>query len=74
MLPVFTVTNPLFQNVEVVDDDRDEEVECEESSKDDEYNKVEVWVFACLEHWLDVHLSTTLIIQSSFFYQQRLSV
>ena len=38
----------LFQCVEVVDDDTDEEVEGEEGAADDEDDKVEVVIEACL--------------------------
>ena len=46
----------LFQHVEVVYDDPDEEVEGEEAAADDEDDEVEVVVEGCLPLRLEVHL------------------
>ena len=52
-------TDLLLQNIEVIDDDRDEEVEGEEGSKHDEDNKVEVGVQVGFKPWLLVLLPQT---------------
>ena len=43
-------------HVEVVDDDADEEVECEERAKHDEQHKVKIHELTLLTHWLLLHL------------------
>ena len=45
----------LFQGIEIINDDTDEEVESEEGPTDDEDDKVEVVVEASLILWLLVH-------------------
>ena len=52
-------TDLLLQNIEVIDDDRDEEVEGEEGSKHDEDNKVEVSVQVGFKPWLLILLPQT---------------
>lgn len=48
--------------IEVVDDDTDEEVQCEEGTEDDEDDKVDVHVYVVLVHWLVFHLCSEKVI------------
>jgi len=59
---VWSITAYLaFLHVEVVNDDTNEEVECEERAEDDEKDEIQVGVSAVFSFWLLVHLQAALV-------------
>ena len=51
-------TDPLLLHIEIVDDDTDEEVECEERTEDDEEDEVEIHEVTSVSLWLLTDLHT----------------